>query len=122
MGHSVVYSSYVCNIGYRRIVIDVCLSDELKRRREFVAGRRAGGDVTAMTSSQQQVLAGGRDDDDVTLLPGDLGTMTSLCCDDDDVSVCLQLVGDGRDGGSSRSASRSVFCTYTVLSSTPTLV
>jgi len=51
---------------------------ELKRRRDFVAGRN---DV--MMTSQQ-------------VLPGDMGSMTSLCADDDDVSVCLLLVGSTR--------------------------
>lgn len=52
------------------------LVDELKRRRDFVAGRRRD-DV--MTTSQ--------------LLPGDMNSMASLCADDDDVSVCLQMIG-----------------------------
>jgi len=51
-------------------------ADELKRRRDFLADRN---DVT-MTSQQ-------------VLLPGDMSSMTSLCADDDDISVCLQLVG-----------------------------
>ena len=55
------------------------LVDELKRRRDFVAERRAVDDVT-MTSQQ-------------VLLPGDMSNMTSLCADDDDVSVCLRMVG-----------------------------
>jgi len=57
-------------------------ADELKSRRDFVAGRRADDDVT-MTSQQ-------------VLLPGDMSDMTSLCADDDDVSVCLRMVGGSR--------------------------
>lgn len=55
---------------------------ELKRRRDFVAGVRGGGgnDDVTMTSRQQ-------------LVPDDMSSMTSLCVDEDDVSVCLQLVG-----------------------------
>jgi len=54
------------------------LADELKRRRDFIAGRRRD-DVT-MTSQQ-------------ALLPGDMSNMASLCAEDDDVSVCLQMIG-----------------------------
>jgi len=57
-------------------------ADELKRRRDFMAGVRGGGgnDDVTMTSRQQ-------------LVPDDMSSMTSLCVDEDDVSVCLQLVG-----------------------------
>jgi len=57
---------------------DAVVADELKRRRDFMADRRPD-DVT-MTSQQ-------------VLLPGDMSNMTSLCADDDDVSVCLLMVG-----------------------------
>jgi len=56
------------------------LSGELKRRRDFVAGRRRD-DVT-MTSRQEQLL-----------LPEDVSIMAALCADDDDVSICLRMVG-----------------------------
>jgi len=64
-------------------------ADELKRRRDFVAGHHrdgggSGDDDVTMTSSRQ------------VLLPGDMAAMTSLCADQDDVSICLQLVGRPR--------------------------
>ena len=58
-------------------------ADELKRRHDFVAGRRHSCDDVTMTSRQ-------------AILPDDMSGMTSLCCDDDDVSVCLQIVGSPR--------------------------
>ena len=60
------------------LLSDVTDQDELKLRRDFVADRRRD-DVT-MTSQQ-------------ALLPDDMSNMTSLCADNDDVSVCLQMVG-----------------------------
>ena len=47
-------------------------------------------------------MAGRRGDDDVTmtsqqvLLPDDMSDMTSMCADDDDVSVCLRMVAGSR--------------------------